>query len=66
MRLSQRWINKLVQLPERGMGYQVVDIHLKNGTVVRNVLVVNCETIRDSVNFSEEDIVDITPSNSKP
>lgn len=60
MRLSQRWIDKLMELPEYGMGYQIVNFHLKDGTVVRNVLVLNCETIQDKISFSGDDIADIT------
>lgn len=60
MRLSRHWIDKLVKLPEFGMGYQVVNFHLKDGAVVKNVLVFNCEIIQDKVDFSEEDIIDIT------
>lgn len=60
MRLSQRWIDKLVKLPESGMGYQIVDIHLKDGTILKNALVINCEEILGYLNFAEADIVDIT------
>ena len=61
MRLSKKWIDKLVALPESGMGYQVVDVHLKNGMIVKEILVVNCEILvnQGNLSFSENDIQDI-------
>ncbi len=59
MKLSQKWVDKLVNLPEAGMGYQVVDVILKNGTTVRGMMVLNCQDIVGKVYFSEDDIVDI-------
>jgi len=74
MRLSQRWTNHLAGLPETGMGYQIIDVHLQNGGVVKNLMVMNCQDITGqtviehgqlkqkpaSLNFSENDITDIT------
>ena len=61
MRLSKKWIDKLAALPESGMGYQVVDIHLKNGMIIKKIVVVDCEILVDQGNlsFSENDIQDI-------
>ena len=61
MQLSKKWVDKLMALPESGMGYQVVDVHLKNGIVVREIIVINCQIIMDQGNlsFSENDIQDI-------
>lgn len=61
MRLSKKWIDKLVALPENGMGYQFVDIYLKNGIIIRKVAVVNCEALiyRGNLSFSETDIQNI-------
>lgn len=41
IKLSDKVIEELVHLPESGMGYQLVDIYLKDGTVVRSVTVLN-------------------------
>ena len=61
MKLSRKWIDKLVRLPESGMGYQIVDITLKNGDVIKNITVFNCEEVSgNSIPFSEKDIKDIT------
>ncbi|MBI2677019.1 MAG: hypothetical protein HYX21_03700 [Candidatus Yanofskybacteria bacterium] len=64
--LSQKWVDKLAGLPETGMGYQIVDVYLKNGTIVRGLTVVNCEQIvvPESHSFSENDIQDIWLSQS--
>ena len=59
MRLSQKWVDKLVILPEAGMGYQIVDVILKNGSVIRGLIVLRCQDILGTVYFSEDDIVDI-------
>lgn len=39
--LPQKFIDILINLPEQGMGYQIVDIFLENGSVLRNRKVVN-------------------------
>ena len=62
MRLSQKWVDKLVRMPEAGMGYQVVDVVLKNGSTVLGLIVLNCQDILGSVYFSENDIADIVAS----
>jgi len=64
MRLSQKWVDRLVNLPEMGMGYQVVDVILKNGSTVKGLMVVNCQDILVEVYFSEEDIADIVISDT--
>lgn len=39
--LSPKWIEYLLQLPETGMGYQLVKIFLKNGKVLHKRKVIN-------------------------
>jgi len=41
--LADRWIRHLCRLPETGMGYHIVDMVLRNGQHVRNILVYNSE-----------------------
>jgi len=62
MRLSRKWVDKLVNLPEAGMGYQTVDVRLKDGRTVNGLIVLNCQDIMGTVYFSEDDIVDIVAS----
>jgi len=39
LRLTKKWVDKLVALPESGMGYQIVDIALKDGRVLKEVII---------------------------
>jgi len=59
--LSQKWIDKMVNLPESGMGYQNVTVRLKNGTVLRGI-VINSDTLQVNghVIFSNDEINDIS------
>ena len=33
LQLKEHWVNYLRKLPESGMGYQRVDVYLKNGSI---------------------------------
>ncbi|MBI2633195.1 MAG: hypothetical protein HYW78_02270 [Parcubacteria group bacterium] len=60
--LSKKWQEVLKKYPESGMGYQYVAIRFGNGSLVRNVVVVNSDTIEGSEKlpyFTEDDIVEI-------
>jgi hypothetical protein len=62
LHLPERWIDHLCNLPESGMGYQRVDIRLKNGDKLKGVFVFNAEEVEcplQSVYFKSEDITDI-------
>ena len=48
--LSQKWIDKLKNLPESGMGYQNVMVKLKNG-VVFNGTVINSDILHVNNHF---------------
>ena len=41
IKLAQKHVDFLSTQPEQGMGYQIVDLTLKNGRVLRNKLVFN-------------------------
>ncbi|MDD4778685.1 MAG: hypothetical protein PHV53_10420 [Fermentimonas sp.] len=43
--LPEFYIKKLQQLPESGMGYQVVDIKLKDGQVLTKLTVLNSSVL---------------------
>lgn len=45
IKLDQRWVKYLVTQPETGMGYQKVDVRLKDKRVLKNVVVFNAEEI---------------------
>jgi len=43
LKLNNYWTEKLLKYPETGMGYQKVDIILKSGRTIRNIVVLNAE-----------------------
>ncbi len=43
IKLPESFVNKLVNLPESGMGYQVVKIILRSGRVLHQQKVINSE-----------------------
>ena len=45
LRIGERWVRYLCRLPESGMGYQRVDIRLRDGSEVEGVLVFNAEEL---------------------
>jgi hypothetical protein len=45
LKLPDRFINILVNLPENGMGYQIVKVILKSGEVLRHHKVLNSELL---------------------
>ena len=59
--LSSKWSEKLLMLPESGMGYQRINVRLKSGKLNIGLIVENAEqlNIPETVDaFKEEDIVD--------
>lgn len=62
IKLNRRWIEVLSNLPESGMGYQKVNVELKNGKIIKDVFVFNAEELeipnkKSKIGFS--DIVNI-------
>ena len=45
VKLEQRWMKRLFQLPESGMGYQRVDLRLADGRELKNVLAFNAQEV---------------------
>lgn len=60
--LPQKWVNHLQNLPETGMGYQIVDITTPV-EVFKSVKIINCQTIKSEQSIPVEDITDIELSN---
>lgn len=54
-------IDKLVNLPEQGMGYQIVDVTLKNGQILTDRRVVNSTflILLDNEHLTPSDIENI-------
>ena len=43
LQLTRRWTQRLRTLPEQGIGYQRVDVTLRSGQRVRDVIVFNAQ-----------------------
>lgn len=64
IRLTDNFINQLINTPENGMGFHNVDLHLKNGEVLKNKIVLNCSilTLEKTLKLDIDDIEQITIS----
>jgi hypothetical protein len=60
--LPKRLSDILERLPEQGVGYQIVDVLLKNGEWMRQKVVLNCEILilKESEKVSENEIESIS------
>lgn len=59
IKLEQRWIKQLLQLPESGMGYQRVDVRLADGRELKDVVVFNAEQIEVPDELAQVKIKDV-------
>jgi len=62
IKLPQRFIDKLINLPEHGIGYQIVKIKLKGGTMLDYDRIIINSTfllISSNENINPDDIEDI-------
>jgi len=59
IKLDKKWIARLVRLPESGMGYQRVDLRLKDGREVKDVPVFNAEELDLADEFARIGIKDV-------
>ena len=63
LHLNERWVDHLCGLPETGMGYQIVDVVLRNGEQFRGIVGYNSRGTGWSTRAGKivsEDIVGIT------
>ena len=51
--LPKPWQELFELLPETGMGYQKIDIILKDGRIYKNLLVINCRYL---ISENDEDL----------
>lgn len=58
LKLSDSFINILVNLPENGMGYQLVKVILKSGKILNHHKVINSSSLmlEENENITEKDI----------
>ena len=59
IKLTAKWVEKMLELPETGMGAQHVDIFMKSGAVIRDVTVFNAEECQTEEVFTPNEIEDI-------
>ncbi len=57
--LPRKIEEKLLELPENGMGYQVVNFILKKGKIVHNIVILNSSVALLNEEIELEDIEDI-------
>ena len=60
LKLEQRWIERLLELPESGMGYQRVDIRFANGRILEDVVVLNAQEFEVPDEFAQVKIRDVS------
>ena len=59
VQLDRQWQKKLAQMPETGMGYQLVDILLRGGRWVLNLYVHNGRECETTVAFDPKDVLEV-------
>ena len=69
-RLPERWSQFLLKQPEIGMTYQIVDVTLRDGRVVRDFAIIQSELIgevrgRSDIPFDPAEIVDMKVTHKK-
>lgn len=65
MPLGTRWVNHVVGLSESGMGYHMVNVHLADGRILKEVAIFSGEYLAVDTypfEFAESDITDIVLS----
>jgi len=67
VKLSENFINILINLPESGMGYQIVKVILKSGKVLHQHKVINSELLMldENEKITVKDIDKIELENKK-
>jgi hypothetical protein len=69
-RLPEHWSKFLLKQPETGMTYQIVDVTLRDGRIVRDVAIIQSELVgaargHTEIPFDPADIVDIKLTHHK-
>jgi hypothetical protein len=60
--LPKIWVDHLINLPETGMGYQIVDITMNDGSVFNGVKIINSSIIKSDEYIDVDNIKDISLS----
>lgn len=61
IKIPNNLIEKLIDLPEQGMNFQIVDVTLSNGDILKNRIISNCSLllIDDSENIKTNQIINV-------
>ncbi len=59
LKLDRKWTEQLLVWPESGMGYQLVDVTLRDGRELKQVVVLNAEWLDIPDEFAGTDIADV-------
>jgi hypothetical protein len=59
IKLERRFVERLANLPESGMGYQRVDLRLADGRELKDVVVFNAEEADVPDEFANAKIADV-------
>lgn len=62
LKLNKYWTEYLLKYPEAGMGYQRVDVILKSGRVIKDIVILNAEYLvlpAEYKNFKLDEIKDL-------
>jgi len=60
LKLNKYWTEYLLKYPETGMGYQRVDVILKSGQTIKNIVVLNAEDLILPDEFKHLNLSEIT------
>jgi hypothetical protein len=63
LKLNENWISRILSIPEKGMGYHLVKIILKNGQLLRRHKIINSSVLllEEHECISLDDIEQILP-----
>jgi hypothetical protein len=59
IKLDRRWVQRLLKLPESGMGYQRVDVKMADGRELKNAVVLNAELLELPDDFGSATVTEI-------
>lgn len=59
IKLDRQWVERLLKLPESGMGYQRVNVRMADGREVKNAVVLNAEVLELPDDFGPATVTDI-------
>lgn len=59
IKINDYWSQRLVKMPETGMGYQKVDLTFKDGRILKGLIILNAEDCQTEEEFNVADIADI-------